>query len=125
MTGVRLGLRGERQPVVLVQGLAPEPLLLFGHSIRIRVKKSNRIEIGAQQVIVQFSGVRLIDSPSRLVEALQGQFGHGEIGIGIDEFRIKLQESAGCFGSFLVLTQLLIQQGQYVVCVYVAGMDLG
>src|SRR5664280_923480 len=71
MTGVCLGIGGEREDMVFIFGLGCKPLLLFRHGRGIRGQKGQSIESTVEKGVVQLSRLRLLDYLPGLVEALQ------------------------------------------------------
>src|SRR5277367_2602603 len=91
MTGVRLSVRCERKPKVLIFGLAPKPLLLFRHRRGVCREKGKTVESIAGYPIIQFSRLRPVDDMPRLVEALQGKSIGGEIRVGVRQYITRCQ----------------------------------
>ncbi len=87
MTAIRLGVGCERQPRVLIIGLARKPLLLFRHRRRVGAEKGKSVESIVEYEIIQFSRLRFVDDLPRFVEALQGEQAVAKVCVGGDIIR--------------------------------------
>ena len=115
MTRIRLGVGCEREPDVLVLGLAREPALLFRHRGGVRPEKGKSIESIVRYRIVQFSRLRLVNDLPCLVEALQGKTVVGEIRVQIYKTRREGQGLAGDLRGFVILPLFGVHPAQSIV----------
>src|ERR1700674_2277690 len=73
MTGVRLGIGRERQPIVFIFTPAFEPFQLLRHTPGIIGEKSHRIESISKDVVVKFRRLGLLERLLGLIQVLPAQ----------------------------------------------------